>query len=400
MSNASSIISEIQKEFLPGFLPRALYIAAIICAAILVWPDPVTVFLAASFSCLTLPLYRKMRAPAVQWRRKLLKRRPLTRRDKVLASAVNFTPILLYALFAIASLAVPVTILVLLVAPQAADGLAKLQQLKASNFEIPPHWLEYINRFRDHIESHPYLAKTLNDAINHFESFIGDAVGMLVSQGVSFAGSALNIAWLTLLFLMLTVPFTQHSKRIRRIFSRTLRMPHLMLGRFITAVHKALKAIMLGIALVAVIQGVLCGIGFYYAGVSQPAFWGLLATFVAPIPAIGTAFVWFPICITLWFTGHTVQAIGLALWGGLLVSNLDSALRPFFLKKGIKAPFFVLILSILCGLNSLGPVGLIAGPVLLAIALQALQEGNQYYGDKNRTSSAASDPASVISATK
>ena len=131
--------------------------------------------------------------------------------------------------------------------------------------------------------------------------------------------------------------------------------------------------------LVAAAQGILCGIAFAFAGVRQPAFWGLLATLVAPIPAIGTAIVWVPLCLSLWFTGNSMAAVGLALWGVVVVAGVDNILRPLFLQQGIKAPFFVLIIAILCGLASFGPVGLIVGPVLLAFAIQAVEEGNRTY---------------------
>ena len=129
----------------------------------------------------------------------------------------------------------------------------------------------------------------------------------------------------------------------------------------------------------AIAQGVLCGIGFAVAGIKQPAFWGLLATVVAPIPFVGTALVWGPLCLSLWFSGATMPAVGLALWGTLAVTSVDNILRPLFLQQGINAPFFVLIVAILCGLGSFGPMGLIIGPVLLAIAMQAVEEAHQTY---------------------
>ena len=76
---------------------------------------------------------------------------------------------------------------------------------------------------------------------------------------------------------------------------------------------------------------------------------------------------------------YTMAAVGLALWGMLAVAGVDNVLRPLFLRQGINAPFFVLILAILCGLASFGPVGLIAGPVLLSFAMQAVEEANHFY---------------------
>ena len=130
----------------------------------------------------------------------------------------------------------------------------------------------------------------------------------------------------------------------------------------------------MGVVFVALIQGFLCGVGFAIAEVPQPAFWGLVAAFVAPIPFVGTALVWLPVCIWLWLTGSTVACIGLAIWCALVVAGVDNLLRPFFLKTGIDASVVTLILSILCGLAAFGPVGVFAGPVLVAVAIQAGNE--------------------------
>ena len=67
------------------------------------------------------------------------------------------------------------------------------------------------------------------------------------------------------------------------------------------------------------------------------------------------------------------------LWGVIIVSTADSLLRPLFLKQGIKASYFILILVMLCGIAAFGTVGLILGPVLLAFSIQALEEANRAY---------------------
>lgn len=362
-----------------ALMPRTLYAIAVIACVLLVWPNPITIFLAACFSCLTLPIYRRLRLRATRWRHEIESTMPKGRMRSFLTRVCAHFPILSYASFVVLSLFLPVAMLLLLVAPQAASGLARLRELRDSNFQVPPHWLEYFQAIKRSLAEYPNIEKAFNDAISNIDSMTTDAVGMLVSRSFGFVGSTFNVAWLVLLFLMLTVIFTRYSLAIRKISCRILQLPHTLLHRFALAIHMALRGIMLGIVLVALVQGILCGIGFAVAGVNQPAFWGLLATMVAPIPMIGTALVWFPLCLSLWFTGKTVAAIGLALWGTLFVAGVDNVLRPFFLRQGIKAPFVVLILVILCGLSSFGAVGLIAGPVLLALAMQSLEEAAKYY---------------------
>lgn len=358
-------------------LPRILYLIAAVAWIILLWPNPVTIFLAACLSSLTLPIYRWLQKKSCVWRRRNRKRSG--RFYNFLYDLSKHFPVLAYCIFLIITLTTPIAVLVLLVSPQAVAGLDRLRELKASNFQIPPHWMEYLHSLKRFIAEYPTLEKSLNDTIANMDSLFTNAVGILVSRSFGFLGSTMNIFWLVFLFFTLCVLFTVHSRLIRKLAGRILHLPVRILNRFLLAIYKALKAVTMGIIFVALVQGALCGIGFAIAGVNQAAFWGTLATMVAPIPMVGTALVWLPLCISLWFSGKTMAAICLGLWGALFVAGVDNVLRPFFLKQGIKASFFVLILAILCGLSALGAVGLIAGPVLLAVALQALEEGNNYY---------------------
>lgn len=361
------------------FLPRLLYLLAALAWYLLLWPNPVTIFMAACFACLTLPLYRRLRQKAGVWRVRLERREPDSRKRRRLIGLSRHVPLWGYVTFIISSLFVPIAVLALLVSPQAVAGLARLRELQANNFQLPPQWVEHIQQWRLSLAEYPRIEKLVDDFVHNLDTLFGDAMSMLVSRGFGFLGGTMTALWTTFLFFTLTVLFTVYSRRIRKVFCRIFHLPQALLRRFTNTIHRALRAIMLGIVLVALAQGVLCGIGFAVAGVNQPAFWGMLATLVAPIPVVGTALIWLPLCLSLWFTGKTMAAVGLALWGMLAVAGVDNVLRPLFLRQGINAPFFVLILAILCGLASFGPVGLIAGPVLLSFAMQAVEEANHFY---------------------
>jgi predicted PurR-regulated permease PerM len=64
----------------------------------------------------------------------------------------------------------------------------------------------------------------------------------------------------------------------------------------------------------------------------------------------------------------------LLAWGSIIVTGADNLLRPYFLSTGIEASMIVLLLSIICSIAVFGPVGVIAGPVMVALALQAEKE--------------------------
>lgn len=363
-----------------ALLPRLFYISAAFALYLLLQPYPVTIFMAACFACLTLPLYRGLTLKARAWQGVLERegggQRRLSLRFRL--AAARFGPVYSYTIFIVAAVFTPVAALVLLVAPQAAAGLARLRELRANNFQLPPDCVEYIQQIRELLAGYPRLEKTVDDFFRNVDTLFFDAVGLL-TRGADVLGGTMTVLWTTFLFFMLTVFFAVYARRIRILTARILHLPQTVLRRFVTAAHRALRAIMLGIVLVSLAQGFLCGIGFAVTGIRQPAFWGLLSTLTAPIPIIGTTLVWLPLCLSLWFSGKTAAAVGLGLWGILAVSNVDNFLRPLFLRQGINAPFFALLASILCGLAVFGPVGLIVGPVLLTFAVQALTEGNRFY---------------------
>ncbi|WP_300708127.1 AI-2E family transporter [uncultured Desulfovibrio sp.] len=358
--------------------PRVLYLLALLAAYLLLRPNPVTIFMAGSFACLSLPLYRRLVRRACRLRRRFL-RHPAGLTRRLLLKMARQMPLFGYTGFLLLVILIPVATLVLLVSPQVAGGLARLRELQEHNFQLPPEWVKHFQSLEEKLSHYPGLESAYNEFFQNIDSTLSDGMGILLNRSFDVLGGTMNALWSLVLFVILTVIFVTYARRIAQVASRLTQIPPAMLRRFVGAIRRALRGIMLGILLVAVAQGVLCGIGFSVAGINQPAFWGLLATVVAPIPFVGTALVWVPLCLSLWFSGNPMAAAGLALWGSLAVAGVDNVLRPLFLRQGINAPFFVLIIAILCGLTSFGAVGLIVGPILLAFALQALEEARMLY---------------------
>lgn len=360
-------------------LPRILYLLGALAWLLLLWRNPTTIFMAACLSCLSLPMFRRFQRRGQVLRKRFEQAAPPPRGLAVRLALCRRLPLACYIGVLLACLLIPVATLALLVSPQATAGFARLRELQENNFQLPPEWVANVQQWRQNLADYPRIEKMLSEFLQNLGTFFDDAMNLLFTRGVEFLGGTMTVLWTSFLFITLTVLFTVYARQIRKIAGRTLHLPQDMLGRFTLAIHRALRGILLGVVLVAFVQGMLCGFAFAVAGVHQPAFWGLLATLVAPIPTVGTALVWGPLCLSLWFTGKTVAAVGLALWCAIVVAGVDSVLRPLFLRQGIKAPFFVLIIAILCGVANFGPEGLIVGPVLLAFALQAMEEGHRYY---------------------
>lgn len=89
----------------------------------------------------------------------------------------------------------------------------------------------------------------------------------------------------------------------------------------------------IGIPLLAVIQGGVAMIGYWIFGAPNILFTGFLTCFASIIPMVGTALVWFPIAVYMALIGNWVQAIGLAIYGGAVISQLDNLIRFIIQKK-------------------------------------------------------------------
>jgi predicted PurR-regulated permease PerM len=136
--------------------------------------------------------------------------------------------------------------------------------------------------------------------------------------------------------------------------------------------EQAVYSIFAGSIIVALVQGILTGIGFTIFGVPNPALWGSIASVAALIPGVGTALVVVPGILYLFFTGSTGYAIGLLVWGILAVSLIDNFLGPILVNRGVKIHPFLILLSVLGGLIFFGPVGFLLGPIILAFLFALL----------------------------
>lgn len=133
-----------------------------------------------------------------------------------------------------------------------------------------------------------------------------------------------------------------------------------------------LNSVFRGSLIVALAQGIVAGIGFFIFGVPNPAFWGSFVVIASLIPSIGSAIVIVPAVIFLYFTGSGIAAIGLLAWGILVVGLIDNFLRPYLIERGIKIHPLLILLSVLGGIQFFGPIGFIAGPLVLSLLFTLL----------------------------
>ena len=164
--------------------------------------------------------------------------------------------------------------------------------------------------------------------------------------------------------------FLQHGPGWARRFREALPLPAAQADALLETFTVTVNAVFRGVVLTAAAQAVLATLGYIVAGVPVPFLLGFLTLIGALIPFVGAAGVWVPTCVGLYFSsGRAGAAIGLAIWGTLVVSLVDNFLRPYVIGRGARLPILWLFLAILGGLQSFGFLGLLLGPAALALFL-------------------------------
>lgn len=136
-----------------------------------------------------------------------------------------------------------------------------------------------------------------------------------------------------------------------------------MVDKFVTVTKASLK----GTLVIGIVQGALAGAAFAVIGIQGAAFWGTVMAVLSIIPGIGTALVWLPAAIWLFFNGQHTAAISLTLWCVVVVGTVDNLLRPRLVGRDTQMSDLLIMLSTLGGLLLFGGTGLVVGPIMAAL---------------------------------
>jgi predicted PurR-regulated permease PerM len=135
----------------------------------------------------------------------------------------------------------------------------------------------------------------------------------------------------------------------------------------------------IGTGLVAAIQGLLVGIGFWVTGLSNALFWGVVTMVLAILPVVGSGMVFGPGAIALGLGGHWGWAIALLLWGILIVGNVDYIVRPIIFRRWANIHPLITLIGALAGVPYFGLLGLLIGPLALSYFFELIRMYREEY---------------------
>lgn len=137
--------------------------------------------------------------------------------------------------------------------------------------------------------------------------------------------------------------------------------------RLFSEMESMMHAIIYGQIITSIVQGVLCGIGLYVAQVPNALFWTFITILIGFIPFIGTPIVFVPASAYLILNDQIGAAIGLLVYGFVIVMNIDNVLKPRIIGNRARVHPVLVLLGVIGGLKLFGFIGLIIGPIIMAL---------------------------------
>lgn len=186
-------------------------------------------------------------------------------------------------------------------------------------------------------------------------------IGQAVMGGIS--SFAINLFVLVLVLYFMLVGGQKMEKYVNDILPFNEKNSQ----DVIHEINMIVRSNAIGIPLLAIIQGSIATIGYFIFGAPNALILGLLTCFATIIPMVGSALIWFPTAAYMALTGDWFNAIGLLVYGGAIVSQLDNLIRFILQKKMANIHPLITVFGVVIGLSLFGFMGIIFGPLLLSL---------------------------------
>jgi predicted PurR-regulated permease PerM len=193
--------------------------------------------------------------------------------------------------------------------------------------------------------------------------------GALANSTVGVVGGVASTVVQTLLVVFTMFYLFRDGDAIRHAAYDILPLEREQARDIVTRTSEVVAASVYGVLVISAIQGTLGGIVFWALGLPSPLLWGVVMFFLSMIPMAGAFLVWAPAAAYLAFSGDWGKAVFLTAWGVLVVGSIDNFLSPLLVGKRTRLHELLIFFSVLGGLQVFGVLGLVLGPVTVAVTL-------------------------------
>jgi predicted PurR-regulated permease PerM len=260
----------------------------------------------------------------------------------------------------------------------AADNLqAGVQRLSSASTLPVVGWL--LERMRGYVEIDAAAA----------QRFIAERLqslgGVLAASTLMVVGGAVGAIVQMVLVVFTLFYLFRDGDRIRRAIYDILPLERIQMHDIAVRTRDVIGATIYGVLVISAIQGTLGTIIFSILGLPSPLLWGVVMFFLSMIPMAGAFLVWVPAAIYLALTGAYVKAAILVAWGILVIGSIDNFLSPRLVGRRARLHELLIFFAVLGGLEVFGVLGVVLGPVVVAITLALIEMLRQAHRPPSET---------------
>lgn len=260
------------------------------------------------------------------------------------------------------AIALPATLVVREVGTEAAASVATVRKLVDAE-----RWKLAIERFPQLAPLREWVEREVNvgEQVEKASDEVAKGVRDILARAVDLA-----IAALVTLFLLFY--FLRDKWKILKAIERVVPLAPAETEQVRNNVRDTISAVVFGTLAVALVQGTLGGLMFWWLDLPAPILWGAVMSLLAVLPLFGAALVWIPTVAFLAIDGDWDKALLLTAWGTLVVGLIDNLIYPLLVKNRMRIHTVPVFIAVLGGLFAFGATGVVLGPLILAVALALL----------------------------
>ncbi len=247
------------------------------------------------------------------------------------------------------------------------QGLAVYQGLSSGKIDVNTYFekvkssFPLVQEYMDRMNINP---QGLQGKVTELVIFLSKYIGQ---QAVAIGAETLNIIAQVGLLLYISFFTLRDKEYIVQLLHKALPLGDRREAILFQKISEVTKATINGSLVVALVQGMLGGVIFWFLDVQAPILWGGVMTLLSLVPMIGAGLVWAPVAIYFFATGDMQSAIILTAFGVGVIGLVDNVLRPILVGRDTRLPDYLVLLSTLGGFALLGMNGFIIGPLVAVL---------------------------------
>jgi predicted PurR-regulated permease PerM len=249
----------------------------------------------------------------------------------------------------------------------------KINYVIAHSADIMAQLQRFDGYFYDKTGNHLFS----DESMKKVQSSIGEALPLVLGRT---AGALTTIAMMYFILYYLLI----NTGKIEEMVNKLLPVSEKNTRRFADELEANVYSNVLGAPVLAILQGLFAGLGFWFFGLEEPWFWGVICGFMSFLPLVGTAVIWVPAGLYQLASASHWQGYGILIFGLVVITNVDHVFRLMIQKKFNDVHPLVTILGVIIGIDYFGIPGIVFGPLMISYFLLMIKMYNEEYGEESK----------------